>query len=501
MFEFSVACKYLIPRWRQLSVSIISLVSIFVISLVVWLILVFFSITNGLEKNWVEKLIALMAPVRIVPTEAYYNSYYYQIDSISEASGYTYKTLREKSVAMQTDPYDPEYDEEQPLNWAMPDTDESGRVKDLVKLAEQAVHSVHLVKPETSFFETAIGNLHLNLQRADGVTQLNQSTYLGSFDPKNRELAKTLIVDTASKKSRNAQAVSIKEGEMAMPSIPGVESILLPKSFRDDGVLVGDRGTISYKAPTTSSVQEQQVPVYVVGFYDQGVTPIGGRFVWGRPELIAMVSTGYDMSAGPAATGINVRFDQYEQAGDVKREIVQNLKTLGIADYWNVETYREYPFTKELLEQQSSQRNLFTIISIVIILVACSNIVSLLVILVNDKKTEIGVLRSMGATSTSIAAIFGFCGLIMGLLGSLMGIAFAVATLRHIDFLINAISYLQGHELFNAHFYGDVIPNELSSEALTFVLIATVLTSLVSGVVPALKASLMKPADILRADG
>ncbi|MBT3579060.1 MAG: hypothetical protein HN501_03615, partial [Waddliaceae bacterium] len=47
MFEFSVAYKYLIPRRRQLSVSIITIISTLVISVVVWLILVFFSVTTG----------------------------------------------------------------------------------------------------------------------------------------------------------------------------------------------------------------------------------------------------------------------------------------------------------------------------------------------------------------------------------------------------------------------------------------------------------------------
>ena len=98
MFEFSVACKYLIPRRRQLSVSIISLVSILVISLVVWLIIVFFSVTDGLEKNWIQKLTALTAPIRVTPTPAYYQSYYYQVDSISENSDYLLKTIEETEI-------------------------------------------------------------------------------------------------------------------------------------------------------------------------------------------------------------------------------------------------------------------------------------------------------------------------------------------------------------------------------------------------------------------
>src|SRR5262249_16583233 len=123
MFELSVACKYLIPRRRQLSVSIISLISILVIALVVWLIVVFFSVTDGLEKNWVKKLTALTAPVRMTPTDAYYNSYYYPVDTISDNSNYSFKTIGEKKRAPTANPYQPELDEEIPAYWAVVDLD------------------------------------------------------------------------------------------------------------------------------------------------------------------------------------------------------------------------------------------------------------------------------------------------------------------------------------------------------------------------------------------
>ncbi|HEY4831244.1 MAG TPA: ABC transporter permease, partial [Waddliaceae bacterium] len=92
-FELTVALKYLIPKWRQLSVSIISLISILVISLVVWLVILFLSVTEGIEKKWVEELVALNAPVRMAPTDAYYRSYYYQVDTVSLDSNYTTKSI------------------------------------------------------------------------------------------------------------------------------------------------------------------------------------------------------------------------------------------------------------------------------------------------------------------------------------------------------------------------------------------------------------------------
>ena len=69
MFEFSVIRKYLIPQKKQLSVALIASMSVGVIALVVWLVLIFLSVTEGIEKNWLEKLTSLNAPLRINPTK------------------------------------------------------------------------------------------------------------------------------------------------------------------------------------------------------------------------------------------------------------------------------------------------------------------------------------------------------------------------------------------------------------------------------------------------
>ena len=51
------------------------------------------------------------------------------------------------------------------------------------------------------------------------------------------------------------------------------EGVVLPKSFRDAGILLGDRGTLSYVSPTASVIEEQHIPIFVAGFYDPGYYP------------------------------------------------------------------------------------------------------------------------------------------------------------------------------------------------------------------------------------
>ncbi len=711
-FELSVALKYLMPQRRQLSVSIISLISVLVISLVVWLIVVFFSVTHGLERNWIQKLIALTAPVRVTPTKEYYDSYYYQIDSISAESDYTAKTIGEKLAAEKIDPYDPSFDEEIPALWHQPDLTPEGELKDIVKITMNEIEKIPGILPRE--YEMTHGNLQLRLLREipksyasdtssfQGQNQsfLHQNVYFASFDEKNDVLGKALLgvsakdirnllntVSVSSDNSRQENPNSIvrlgkeeasqkiaalfehtgikslktpksgweipkqlfpeqgcfdcavifkgnsvakvvipekskdlsaldkclKEGgctsfrakiekidgrlflksekeQIALsdktpivlesgkiiPAFPAEnsigkvsraeelvfnvnlniqgkalkgeiplsnldieqvsialntdakkssaplwihkvsegltnirklpsdgdmgESILLPKAFREGGVLIGDKGYISYYSPTAAALQEQRIPVFVAGFYDPGIMPLGGKLVLAGPEVISFIRLSQPQEESGLSNGINIRFDNLNRAEEIKQKLLQAFEKNGISKYWKIETFREFDFTKDIIKQLKSEKNLFTLLAIVIIIVACSNIISMLIILVNDKKNEIGILRSMGASSSSITMIFGFCGIMMGLIGSVIGIFFAVITLRYLHTIVGLLGRLQGHEMFNPAFYGEILPNEVSGNALGFVIIITVIMSCIAGIVPAIKACRIRPGDILRSD-
>ncbi|MEI8364984.1 MAG: FtsX-like permease family protein [Parachlamydiaceae bacterium] len=513
MFELSIALKYLIPRWRQLSVSIISIISTLVIALVVWLIVVFFSVKDGLENGWVEKIVALTAPVRLSPTDNYYQSYYYLSDSISSRSDYTNKSIREKLNAAQTDPYNPSSDEETPSAWPHPDTNEQGRVKDLVKLAFGAAqHLISAPNGAVSDYETTVVYLLLPPKHTVTTSASPQfSEYallLGTFDANTPAITKAFIPPTALDFDKAsipfqdiAHVLAENQGIVLPPSSQLLgDPVLLPRGFKEHGTVIGDRGYITYYSPTVSSVQEQRMPVYISGFYDPGIIPIGGKLMLANHDLVSMIRSSSAQENSQFSNGINVRFDQLTDASKVKNELEKALQDAGIAQYWQVSTYQEYEFTKDIIQQLQSEKNLFSLISLVIIVVACSNIISMLIILVNDKKLEIGILRSMGTTSTSIAIIFGFCGMVMGTVGSLLGIIAAILTLRYVNELVGMISRLQGHDLFNPVFYGHTLPSSLSMEALTLVVITTAFISLLAGIVPAMKASMMRPSTILRAE-
>lgn len=715
MYELSIAAKYLRPGWKNLSVSLISLLSISVIALVVWLVVVFFSITHGLERTWISKVVGLSAPLRLTPSDKYFNSYYYRIDSQSAASDFSTKTLGEKLLEPYSDPYDAEVDPELPPNFPAAERHSDGRLRDPVHelllalapiaqktpgwqlnefLLASARLQLHMWRPAAHF------NAHTSPLELGGLTQkvylaaseapnsgnrqtpllldatpsdwdnalrmalLSEREWLADepqyialpiatgqrhwhnfFDavevvqlaptqpfwalpanlrPKqavwrvccqltdSREplrplrlviphqvaelealieqqrqegwhcVAATLrlddqlalvqldtppgptfaadelpwlvtkaftwqvAVDRASVQRAqecdqilfsakgslqntplqgqipyrhlSIAAVQLKtdqstalaaadplcngscDGQSNSASAEEVARLFLPRQFREAGARLADRGYLSYYAAGASSLQEQRLPYVVAGFFDPGLLPIGGRLVLAPKALVQQVRAAVSADEIPMGNGFEVRFTHLENAEELKQHIQQALQGAGLAAHWRIQTFREYDFTKDLLQQLSSERHLFSLLALIILLVACSNIISMLIILVNDKKMEIAILRALGAGALNIALIFGLCGMAMGLIGSVIGIFFATITLKNLNPLVQFLSELQGHQLFNPMFYGEQLPAQLSFEALFFVCAATALFSLLSGIIPAIKAASIAPASALKAE-
>lgn len=497
MFELRLALKYLVPKSKSLSTALISMMSVLVISLVVWLVLVFLSVTAGIEKNWLKKLTSLYAPLRIAPSDTYYRSYFYQIDGMASASNYTLKTVGEKSLAAVSDPYSAESDMEIPIYWDQPELDKAKQLKDPVKLAVNQLSALKQEFPDLHFqdYEVSGALLKLELNKAGRTSTLSQMSYLLSFAEENPNLANLLIP------SDHPFSAKVIDGKIILPE--GAEApVLLPKSYRDSGVKIGDRGVLIYSTSSAASSQEQRIEIRAAGFYDPGFLSLGNRCLIVPTSVTRQIytSTQTFSSDGAPTNGIFVWPKSLSQVGLVQKEIAQRFEQAGIADYWNLSTYEDYEFSKDLLQQLRSDRTLFTLIAVIILLVACCNIISLLVLLVNDKKREIAILQSMGATRKSIAAIFATCGASLGLISCFIGTLLALVTLRNLTSIVSALSALQGKTAFNPTFFGQSLPNELSIEALTFVLVATPILSILAGLIPAIKASRIRPSQVLRSE-
>ncbi|PCI78761.1 hypothetical protein COB21_00235 [Candidatus Aerophobetes bacterium] len=278
--------------------------------------------------------------------------------------------------------------------------------------------------------------------------------------------------------------------------------LVAPKGWKDKGYLFGDKGYLSYFATTLSSPQEQQLPFYIAGFYDPGISAVSSKsLLLPKPVVASISSTTEDSFYSSLSTnGFNIFFSDNKLTEQITQDLKKAFSEQGILPYFTFVPYYEYEFVKDLLQQFKSDQYLFSIVSLIILIVASTNVISMLVVMVNDRKKEIAILQSLGASKRSIGIIFTLVGGCIGLISTLIGVALAYLTLENLDSIIMLLSRLQGHDIFNEMFYGKSLSTTLSPNALKLALIATPLLSLIAGIIPALIACRVNPSKALKAE-
>lgn len=145
------------------------------------------------------------------------------------------------------------------------------------------------------------------------------------------------------------------------------------------------------------------------------------------------------------------------------------------------------------------ERNAMFIILALIVLVAALNIISGLVMLVKDKGKDIAILRTMGAANSSILRIFIMAGMVIGVLGTIIGLTLGVATCFNIDNLQRFISWLFGVNVFDPELYFLAkLPAKLDWSEVFTISFVTLLLSFLATLLPAWRAAQLDPIAALR---
>jgi lipoprotein-releasing system permease protein len=255
------------------------------------------------------------------------------------------------------------------------------------------------------------------------------------------------------------------------------------------GVSVGDKVTLM--AP-----QGQYTPAGVVPRIKQ--FKIVGLFQVGMYEydaglaLIHMDDAAKLYRMGDRVSGLRLKLDDLFDAHAVAAQLTQTLNGDFYITDW---TQQHANFFKAI---QLEKRVMFIILTL-IVAVAAFNIVSTLVMAVTDKRADIAILRTFGASPRSIMTIFIVQGALIGVIGTLIGALFGVLIALNIGTIIPFIEHLF-HVQFLAKdvYYISDLPSKLEwGDVSTIVLVSFVL-SLLATLYPSYKASQTKPAEALR---
>lgn len=268
----------------------------------------------------------------------------------------------------------------------------------------------------------------------------------------------------------------------------GEQQIILGKGVADAlKVKAGDWVSIMIPNanPEHKLLQPKRVRLHVTG-----ILQLSGQLDHSF-AMIPMSDAQQYLDMGESITGIAIKVQDVFNANKLVRDAGLVTNSYVTIQSW-IGTYGYMYRDIQMI------RAIMYLAMVLVIGVACFNIVSTLVMAVKDKSSDIAVLRTLGAKDGLIRAIFVWYGLLAGLLGSLCGVVIGVLGSLYLTGIINVIEKLIGHQFLSGDIYFiDFLPSELHWLDVVYVLVTALLLSLLASWYPARRASRIDPARVL----
>ena len=281
----------------------------------------------------------------------------------------------------------------------------------------------------------------------------------------------------------------MKEGKLTDLK-PGEFGIILGQDLANKlGVDVGEK--ITMVTPSANVTPAGVMPrlkrftivgIFKVGFYEYD-SAVGLIHLQDAERVFRMKD---------GVSGVQIQVHNLFEVGPIKRA----LKDKFMYDYWvrDWSYYHANWFSAVKMEK----RMMFSILFIIIIVVAI-NIISSMITVVNDKRSDIAILRTFGASTRTIMRIFLIQGSVIGFVGTFIGTACGVLLSLNLETLYTALEKLLGTELIDSSVYLiSNLPSDVQADQVITICLATLVTSVAATIIPAITASRIQPADALR---
>jgi lipoprotein-releasing system permease protein len=255
------------------------------------------------------------------------------------------------------------------------------------------------------------------------------------------------------------------------------------------GVTVGDK--VDLMIPQASVTPAGVLPrfrrFHIVGVFRVGMYEFDRGLV-----LIHMSDAQTLYRMGNDVTGVRLKLHDLFRAPVVARQLAEQLTGLYLVNDW---TRSHANFFRAV----ATEKTVMFIILSLIVGVAAFNIVSTLVMVVQDKQADIAILRTLGARPASIMKIFMVQGSIIGLVGTALGVAGGIALALNVQTLVPMLQAATGHQFLDPSiYYISDLPSQLEWDDVTRIAGLSLALGLLSTIYPAWRASRVQPAEALR---
>jgi lipoprotein-releasing system permease protein len=270
---------------------------------------------------------------------------------------------------------------------------------------------------------------------------------------------------------------------------PGQFDIILGQELaRQLGVRVGD--TITLIAPsgqvTPAGVMPRLRQVTVRAVFDSG------HYEYDATLALMHIQDAEKMFHLQGPMGLRVKLDDAQMAPALAREWAQQLGSEVRVNDWTQQNKAWFSAV------QIEKRMMFIILTL-IVAVAAFNLVTTLVMTVTEKRGDIAILRTLGATPASILLIFVTQGALSGLVGTLAGAGLGLAVAFNLDTLVPAIEHLLGVRFLPQEIYLiNHMPSDPQAGDIVPIVWVALMLSLLATLYPSWRASRVHPVEALR---
>jgi lipoprotein-releasing system permease protein len=280
------------------------------------------------------------------------------------------------------------------------------------------------------------------------------------------------------------QSVTHLKEKLLVGSMSGLEhfGIILGRGLADNlGVMMGDKVTIMI--PQATVTPAGMIPRFK-RFTVAGVFSAGTGFNFDtRLAFINLKDAQKLMLLGDDVTGLKMKINDIYQAPAISEQMADDLGEDYQVGNWTAEFGAFFQAVK-------MEKTMMFLILLLIIAVAAFNLVSSLVMVVNDKQAEIAILRTIGATPSTILAVFIVQGMLVGFIGTMLGLLGGVILANNATSIVNALqSFFDVSVLSSKIYFVDFLPSKILWTDLVEVCLMALLMSFVATIYPAWRAS------------
>ncbi len=257
------------------------------------------------------------------------------------------------------------------------------------------------------------------------------------------------------------------------------------------GLAIGDK--VTFVAPEVSVTPAGMFPrmkrFTVVGIFHVGAGEIDGHVV-----MTHVQDAGRLLRLKPGEVqGIRLKLHDLFQAPQVAWELATLLRE---QDFYARDWTRTHG---NLYQAIRMEKTMIGLLLLLIVAVAAFNIISTLVMVVTDKKSDIAILRTLGATPRQIMLTFMVQGSVIGIVGTLVGGVLGVLAAVNVSAAIKGLENLLGIQFLNAEVYFiDYLPSQVQGTDVAMVCGAALVLSFLATLYPAWRAARTQPAEALR---